>query len=92
MFALSNPKSQAEVTAADAYTWSNGEVIYGSGTQFPPVLINGREHAPGQVNNVYIFPGMSFGAMCCEATAIPDRLFMVAAEAVSERDEQCIST
>jgi hypothetical protein len=63
VFALSNPKSQAEVTATDAYTWSNGEVIYGSGTQFPPCTINGREHAPGQVNNVYIFPGMSFGAM-----------------------------
>ena len=82
VFALSNPKSQAEVTAKDAYTWSNGEVIYGSGTQFPPCTIAGRKHAPGQVNNVYIFPGMSFGAMCCEAKTIPDRLFMVAAEAV----------
>ena len=29
IFALSNPKSQAEITAADAYVWSEGKVIYG---------------------------------------------------------------
>ncbi len=83
VFALSNPKSQAEVTAKDAYEWSNGEVIYGSGTQFPPHTVDGREHCPGQVNNVYIFPGMSFGAQACAAKTIPERLFMVAAEAVA---------
>ena len=38
---------------------------------------------PGQVNNFFIFPGVSFGAMCCEASHIPDRLFMEAAEAVA---------
>jgi malic enzyme len=51
IFALSNPKSQAEVTAADAYAWSGGKVIYGSGTQFGPVEIAGRTHAPGQVSS-----------------------------------------
>merc|ERR1711959_324438 len=30
-----------------------------------------------------IFPGMSMGAVCCQATTIPERLFMVAAEAVA---------
>merc|ERR1712226_1828127 len=38
---------------------------------------------PGQVYNVYIFPGMSFGAICCQAQSIPERFFMVAAEAVA---------
>mmetsp|Transcript_159961 Transcript_159961/g.307017 ORF Transcript_159961/g.307017 Transcript_159961/m.307017 type:complete len:653 (-) Transcript_159961:53-2011(-) len=83
IFALSNPKTQAEVTADDAYKWSNGKVIYGSGTWFAPVEVNGKVHSAGQVNNVYIFPGMSFGAVCCQAKSIPERLFMVAAEAVA---------
>ena len=37
----------------------------------------------GQVNNVYIFPGLSYGAVACQASTIPDRFFMVAAEAVA---------
>jgi malate dehydrogenase (oxaloacetate-decarboxylating)(NADP+) len=83
IFALSNPKTQAEVTAEDCYIWSGGKAIYGSGTQFDSVVIEGTEHAPGQVNNVYIFPGMSFGAFQCAASTIPDRLFLVAAGAVA---------
>ena len=83
IFALSNPKTQAEITAHDAYTWSDGQVIYGSGTQFDPVTVGARKHEPGQVNNVYIFPGLSFGAVCCQAQTIPERMFMVAAEAVA---------
>jgi len=83
IFALSNPKTQAEITAHDAHTWSNGEVIYGSGTAFPPTLVNGRQHAAGQVNNVYVFPGASFGAVACKGRSIPERVFMVGAEAVA---------
>jgi len=83
IFALSNPKSQAEITAENCYRWSNGAAIFGSGTHFDPVEVGGKKHAPGQVNNVYIFPGMSFGAICCQAKTIPERLFLVAAEAVA---------
>ena len=42
-------------------------MIYGSGTWFAPVEAGGQRHEPGQVNNVYIFPGVSFGAVCCKA-------------------------
>merc|ERR1719210_868822 len=83
IFALSNPKSQSEITAENAYRWTGGAAIFGSGTRFDPVTINGRQHAPGQVNNVYIFPGVSFGAICCQASTIPDSMFMKAAEAVA---------
>lgn len=83
IFALSNPKTQAEITAENAYTWSGGKAIFGSGTWFAPVDFGGKRHSPGQVNNVYIFPGMSFGAICCEAKTIPERFFMAAAEAVA---------
>lgn len=84
VFALSNPKSQAEITASDAYKWSDGRVIYGSGTWFPTVTVNGKQFRAAQVNNVYIFPGISFGAICCHAKRIPERFFMVAAEAVAQ--------
>ena len=83
VFALSNPKTQAEVTAQDAYTWSGGRVIYGSGTAMAGATLNGKTYAPGQVNNFFIFPGMSFGAVMCDAARIPERLFMVAAVAVA---------
>jgi len=83
IFALSNPKSQAEITADSCYTWSNGAAIFGSGTHFDPVEVSGKKHSPGQVNNVYIFPGMSFGSICCRAKTIPDHLFLIAAQAVA---------
>jgi len=83
IFALSNPKTQAEISSADAYKWSLGSAIYGSGTAMASVEVDGKLRLPGQVNNVYIFPGMSMGAICCKAQNIPERLFMVAAEAVA---------
>jgi len=83
IFALSNPKTQAEITSKDAYEWSGGTAIYGSGTAMESVEVAGQMRCPGQVNNVYIFPGMSFGAICCQAKSIPERFFMVAAEAVA---------
>jgi len=83
IFALSNPKSQAEITSEDCYGWSNGAAIFGSGTKFPAIKVNGVVHNPGMVNNVYIFPGLSYGAVQCEASTIPDSLFLKAAEAVA---------
>merc|ERR1719217_549814 len=83
IFALSNPKTQAEITSTDCWKWSNGKAIYGSGTGMETVKIGDKTFCPGQVNNVYIFPGVSMGAICCQARTIPERLFMVAAEAVA---------
>jgi malate dehydrogenase (oxaloacetate-decarboxylating)(NADP+) len=83
IYALSNPKTQAEITSTDCWKWSNGKAIYGSGTGMETVELNGKKFCPGQVNNVYIFPGMSMAAVCCKASTIPERLFMVAAEAVA---------
>jgi len=92
IFALSNPQSQAEITAKDCYAFSGGRAIFGSGTRFTAETVNGKSREPGQVNNFFIFPGMSFGAMNCEAKSIPERFFMVAAEAVAQSlDEKDIS-
>jgi len=83
VFALSNPKTQAEIVAADCYKFSGGKCIYGSGTRFPSETVDGKLREPGQVNNFFIFPGMSFGAVQCGATSIPEKFFMAAAEAVA---------
>merc|ERR1711943_60938 len=83
MGALSNPKTQAEITSTDCWKWSNGQAIYGSGTGMESVELDGKMFCPGQVNNVYIFPGMSMGAISCQSSTIPERFFMVAAEAVA---------
>jgi malate dehydrogenase (oxaloacetate-decarboxylating)(NADP+) len=83
VFALSNPKTQAEMTAEQCYKYTGGKAIFGSGTRFEKVQVGDKMRDPGQVNNCFIFPGMSFGAMCCEASTIPEKLFMVAAEAVA---------
>ena len=41
--------AQAEISAENAYTWSGGKVIYGSGTAFAPTVLNGKTFTPGQV-------------------------------------------
>ena len=59
-FALSAPKTQAEITAADCYKFSNGKAIFGSGTRFFEEVVNGQAREPGQVKHFVIFPGMSY--------------------------------
>lgn len=90
IFALSNPTSRAECTAAQAYEWSNGAAVFASGSPFAAVNWNGKTLAPGQGNNAYVFPGIGLGAVACRARTLPDELFLEAARTlaslVSPRD------
>lgn len=83
VFALSNPTANAECTAQQAYDWSNGRVIFASGSPFGAVTHGGREFRPGQGNNVYVFPGIGLGAIASGARVIPDTFFLAAARTLA---------
>ena len=84
IFALSNPTSQAECTAQQAYEWSSGRVVFVSGSPFDAVTCNGKTYRPGQGNNAYVFPGIGLGAIACRARILSDEMFLEAARVLAE--------
>ena len=83
IFALSNPTSKSECTPTQAYEWTDGNVVYASGSPFDPITYKGKTYTTGQGNNMYIFPGVGLGTVVCQATKITDSMFYIAAKTLA---------
>lgn len=84
VFALSNPTSQAECTAEQAYDWSDGKAIFAGGSPFGAVTYDGRTFKPGLANNAYVFPGVGLGVIASKAERVTDDMFLAAAKTLAE--------
>lgn len=87
LFPLSNPLTKAECTFEQAITWTEGTVIFASGSPFAPYTTKTGDHVttyyPNQGNNVYVFPGLGLGAILAKASRVTDDMVYTAAAALS---------
>ncbi|KAL0581025.1 hypothetical protein V5O48_001019 [Marasmius crinis-equi] len=86
IFPLSNPVSLSEVDFKDALEWTDGSVIFASGSPYDPVEYpkdSGSMHEAGQGNNMYMFPGIGLGAILSKAKQVTDGMIEQASLALS---------
>lgn len=80
---LSNPTPRCEAIPADVVKWTEGRALIGTGSPFPPVEHAGRTYPIGQVNNIYIFPGIGLGVVASRATAVTEGMVTAASLALA---------
>jgi malate dehydrogenase (oxaloacetate-decarboxylating) len=61
----------------------NPEVIPEEAAKYVRIMATGRSDYPNQINNVLAFPGIFRGALDVRASAITDRMKLVAAQAIA---------
>ncbi|KAG2008538.1 malate dehydrogenase [Coprinopsis cinerea AmutBmut pab1-1] len=74
IFPLSNPVRLSECSFADAVKYTNGNVLFASGSPFPEQQYGDHILYPGQGNNMYIFPGIGLGAILARASQVTDSM------------------
>jgi malate dehydrogenase (oxaloacetate-decarboxylating)(NADP+) len=80
---LSNPSEKSECNFENAVTWTDGNVLFASGSPFPETIYKGKTYTPGQGNNMYIFPGLGLGTILCRATSVTDEMILTASESLA---------
>ena len=80
---LSNPTSKAECTFEQAVRWTNGRVVFASGSPFPSYAHEGTTLHPAQANNAYVFPALGHAAVLAGAREVSDDVFLAAAESLA---------
>ncbi|XP_022222086.2 NADP-dependent malic enzyme-like [Drosophila obscura] len=88
VFALSNPTNRSECTAEQAYTFTEGRVLFCSGSPFPPVVMNGKRFIPAQANNCLVYPGIALGAICARGRFLPDEIYSEVAATLANRTSE----
>ncbi|KAK4168039.1 hypothetical protein QBC43DRAFT_310714 [Cladorrhinum sp. PSN259] len=87
LFPLSNPLTKAECTFEQAVTWTDGTVIFASGSPFSQFTAKVGDQAvtyhPNQGNNVYVFPGIGLGAILAKASRVTDNMIYTSAAALA---------
>lgn len=65
---------------------TDNRVIFASGTAFPSYTVasTGEVRIPGQGNNMYIFPGLGFGAVLARPTSVSDGMIYSASKALAD--------
>lgn len=84
IFPLSNPTANSECTAEEAFRYTEGRAIFGSGSPFKEVTLGGKTHKTNLTNNVYVYPGLAFGAFIGQTRLISDSMLITASEALAE--------
>ncbi|KAH6689622.1 NADP-dependent malic enzyme [Plectosphaerella plurivora] len=89
LFPLSNPLTKAECTFEQAVQWTDGSVIFASGSPFASFTSKSADgenitYHPNQGNNVYVFPGLGLGAILAKATRITDEMVYTSAASLAE--------
>ncbi|RDB28053.1 NADP-dependent malic enzyme [Hypsizygus marmoreus] len=74
IFPLSNPVRLSECSFEDAVEHTHGQVLFASGSPFPPLEYDGVTLYPGQGNNMYIFPGLGLGSILARVTSVTDSM------------------
>lgn len=80
IFPLSNPSSKSECNFEDAVKYTDGRVLFASGSPFPSVPFAGKTLTPGQGNNMYVFPGIGLGAILSKAVNVTQDMIYASAE------------